>query len=146
MTGLKCVFFRAEAYPPGRRLYNDLTYPRMDIIFIDDFRLSTLIGIYPREKVMPQTIEMSLQIGTSTVSASASDNIGDTINYAAVVERLRAELAAQHFNLLEKLAEYVANLLLEDFGAIWVRVSIAKLGMMPGVRRVGVIIERGKAG
>ncbi|MBI3759843.1 MAG: dihydroneopterin aldolase [Deltaproteobacteria bacterium] len=117
----------------------------MDIIFIDDFRLSTLIGIYPREKVMPQTVEISLQIGTSTARAGASDDIGDTINYAAVVERLRGELAAQHFGLLEKLAEYVANLLLEEFGAVWVRVSIAKLGMMPGVRRVGVIIERSRA-
>ena len=131
------------AFLPGHRLYTDPTGFRMDIIFIDDFRLSTLIGIYPREKVMPQTVEMSLQIGTSTASAGASDNIGDTINYAAVVERIRAELAVQHFNLLEKLAEFVANLLLEEFGAIWVRVSIAKLGMMPGVRRVGVIIERG---
>ena len=55
---------------------------------------------------------------------------------------LRAELGARHFNLLEKLAEYVATLLLEDFGAQWVRVSVAKLGMMPGVRRVGVVIER----
>ena len=115
----------------------------MDIIFIDDLRLSTLIGIYPREKAMPQTVEMSLQIGTSTASAGTSDDLGDTIDYAAVVERLRRELAAQHFNLLEKLAEYVAQLLLEDFHATWVRVSIAKLGMMPGVRRVGVVIERG---
>jgi hypothetical protein len=66
----------------------------MDIIFIDDLRASTLIGIYPREKAMPQTIEISLQIGTSTASAGASDDIRDTIDYAVVVERLRAELAA----------------------------------------------------
>jgi 7,8-dihydroneopterin aldolase/epimerase/oxygenase len=118
----------------------------MDIIFIDDLRLATLIGIYPREKAMPQTIEMSLQIGTSTTNAGSSDHIGDTINYAAVVERLRTELSVQHFNLLEKLAEYVARLLLEDFGATWVRVSIAKLGIMQGVRRVGVVIERGTPG
>ena len=118
----------------------------MDIIFIDDLRVSTLIGIYPREKAVPQTIEMSLQIGTSTADAGASDLINDTIDYTEVVERLRAELGAQHFNLLEKLAEYVARLLLEDFGASWVRVSIAKLGMMRGVRRVGVVIERNKAG
>lgn len=116
----------------------------MDIIFIDDFRIPTLIGIYPREKVMPQMVEMSLQIGTSVAGAGASDEIGDTINYADVVERLHAELAAQHFNLLERLAEFVAELLLKDFGARWVRVSVAKLGMMRGVRRVGVVIERGQ--
>ncbi|MFZ2854334.1 MAG: dihydroneopterin aldolase [Rhodocyclaceae bacterium] len=114
----------------------------MDIIFIDDFRVSTQIGIYPREKAMPQTVEFSLQIGTSTASAGSSDDIRDTIDYAVVVDRLRSELGARHFNLLEKLAEYVATLLLEDFGATWVRVSIAKLGMMRGVRRVGVTIER----
>ena len=130
---------------PSARFYTDLTDSRMDIIFIDELRLSTLIGIYPREKAMPQTIELSLQIGTSTTSAGNSDEIADTINYAEVVERLRSELAARHVNLLEKLSEFIATLLLEEFGALWVRVSIAKLGMIPGVRRVGVVIERSKA-
>ena len=116
----------------------------MDIIFIDDFRVSTLIGIYPREQNIPQTVEISLQIGTSTVGAGASEDIPDTIDYASVVERLRKDLAAQHFHLLEKLAEHIANLLLTDFGARWVRVSVAKLGVIRGVRRAGVIIERGE--
>ena len=116
----------------------------MDIIFIDDLRIPTLIGIYPRERSVPQTVEMSLQIGTSFAGVGVSDDIGDTIDYAKVVERLRSELATQHFNLLERLAEDVAELVLNEFGARWVRVSIAKLGMMPGVRRVGVIVERGR--
>lgn len=118
----------------------------MDIIFIDELRVPTLIGIYPRERTMPQTVEISLQIGTSIASAGNSDNIGDTIDYAEVVERLSRELATQHFNLLEKLAEFVAQLLLEGYGATWVRVSVAKLGMMRNVRRVGVVIERGERG
>ena len=86
---------------------------------------------------------MSLQIGTSTARAGDSDDIGDTISYALVVDRLRAELSVRQFNLLEKLAEYVARLVLDDFGAVWIRVSIAKLGMIAGVKRVGVTIERG---
>lgn len=116
----------------------------MDIIFIDDLRLATQIGIYPREKAMPQTIELSLQIGVATARAGNTDAIDDTIDYAAVVDRLRDELAVRHFNLLEKLANYVADILVKEFGATWVRVSVAKLGMMRGVRRVGVIIERGE--
>ena len=114
----------------------------MDIIFIEELRAETWIGIYPREKAMPQTVEISLQIGVSTVSAGASDDIRDTVDYAVVVERLRGDLSASHFNLLEALAEHVANYLLKTFAVHWVRVSIAKLGMMPGVKRVGVIIER----
>lgn len=114
----------------------------MDIIFIEELRAETWIGIYPREKAMPQTVEISLQIGVSTVSAGASDDIRDTVDYAAVVERLRGDLASSHFNLLEALAEHVATYLLQTFAVHWVRVSIAKLGMLPGVRRVGVTIER----
>ncbi|MGE5470398.1 MAG: dihydroneopterin aldolase [Bacteroidota bacterium] len=114
----------------------------MDIIFIEELRAETWIGIYPREKAMPQTVEISLQIGVPTVSAGASDDIRDTVDYAVVVERLRADLSASHFNLLEALAEHVASYLLKNFASHWVRVSIAKLGMMPGVKRVGVTIER----
>lgn len=118
----------------------------MDIIFIDGLRVDTLIGIYPREKAMPQAVELDLQIGRSTASAGASDDIRDTINYAEVVARLQQDLGAQHFNLLEALAEHVATLILEEFGATWVRVSVAKIGIMRGVRRVGIRIERGVGG
>ncbi|MCE1171576.1 dihydroneopterin aldolase [Azovibrio restrictus] len=114
----------------------------MDIIFIEELRAETWIGIYPREKAMPQTVVLDIQMGVSTASAGASDDIRDTIDYAVVTERLRNELSARHFNLLEKLAEFVATLILEDYAAQWVRISVAKLGMMKGVKRVGVIIER----
>lgn len=114
----------------------------MDIIFIEELRAETWIGIYPREKAMSQTVVLDIQMGVSTASAGASDDIRDTIDYAVVTERLRAELSARHFNLLEKLAEFVATLILEDYAAQWVRISVAKLGMMKGVKRVGVIIER----
>ena len=115
----------------------------MDVIFIESLRVDTLIGIYPREQAARQTVEIDLSIGTSTASAGASDDIRDTIDYAVVVERLRADLATNHFQLLEALAEHVATLLLEEFGAQWVRVRIAKLGMMRSVSRVGIVIERG---
>ena len=143
---VECALHRARhTEPRGKyrlRFYTDLHSAKMDIIFIDDLRIQTLIGIYPREQAMPQSVEISLQIGTSTVGAGASDNIHDTIDYACVVERLRNDLSSQHFNLLEKLTEHIATYLLENFAAQWVRVSVAKLGMMPGVKRVGVIIER----
>lgn len=116
----------------------------MDIIFIDDFRIATLIGVYPREQSVPQTVEISLQIGLPAQNAGRSDDLRDTIDYAAVVERLRHELTSRHFGLLEALAEYIAELLRKDFHARWVRVSVAKPGVMPGIRRAGILIERGE--
>jgi dihydroneopterin aldolase len=132
----------ALGYNRGKFYTAKAAGPRMDIIFIDELRAETWIGIYPREKALPQTVEISLQIGVSTASAGASDDIRDTVDYAVVVERLRGDLASSHFNLLEALAEHVANYVLTTFAVHWVRISVAKLGMMPGIKRVGVIIER----
>ncbi|MDR0380348.1 MAG: dihydroneopterin aldolase [Candidatus Accumulibacter sp.] len=118
----------------------------MDILFIDEFRVTTRIGIHPREQSVPQALEISLRIGISMARAGESDDIRDTIDYSEVVERLRGDLERHHFQLLEKLAEHIASVVLGDFGAVWVRVSIAKPGVMRGVRRAGVVIERGCSG
>ena len=52
--------------------------------------------------------------------------------------------AYSRFKLVEALAEAIASLLRESFGAPWVRVSVAKPGVLRNVRRVGVVIERGE--
>lgn len=78
-------------------------------------------------------------------AAAQNDDINDTIDYAEVVNRIRAELGQRHFNLLETLGEFVINMMLNDFRASWVRISIAKTGIMKDVRQVGVTIERGRS-
>lgn len=117
----------------------------MDIIFIREMRAPAWIGIYEWEQSKAQTLEFDLEIGVDTHQAGASDQIGDTIHYGAVVERLRTDLSTQKFNLLEALAEHIAQVLLNDFGARWVKVSIAKIAHMRDVKRVGVLIERSRA-
>lgn len=115
----------------------------MDFIFIEELRVEANVGIYPRERVAPQTIEINLTFGVPD-EAAQDDDIAKTIDYAEVIGRIRQELAARHFNLLETLGEYVIGLMLNDFKAPWVKISIAKIGVMKGVRRVGVQIERAR--
>lgn len=115
----------------------------MDFIFIDEMRVDAHVGIFEREKVAPQTLEISLTFGVPD-EAAQDDDINKTIRYDVVIERIRSELAARHFNLLETLGEYVIGLLLNEFGAPWVKISVAKIGIMKGVRRVGVQIERSR--
>ncbi|WP_114649877.1 dihydroneopterin aldolase [Pseudothauera hydrothermalis] len=117
----------------------------MDFIFIEELRVQASVGIYPREKVAPQMVELNLTFGVPDAAAK-HDDIADTIDYAVVIERIRAELAARHFNLIETLGEFVVNLLFEEFNAPWVKIRIAKIGVMQGVRRVGVFIQRGREG
>ena len=115
----------------------------MDRIFIDELRVDAWVGIYPRERAARQTIEINLEFGVPDAAAE-HDQIADTIDNAEVISRIRSELNERHFNLLETLGEYVVALLLNDFRAPWVKISIAKIGVMKGVKRVGVAIERGK--
>lgn len=115
----------------------------MDIIFLREVRVDTVIGVYEWERRAPQTIELDLDIGIPSEQPCHSHDIGDTIHYGVVVERVRALLAAEHFLLIEALAERIARLVREEFGAPWVKVAVTKLGILPGVKRVGVMIERG---
>ncbi len=118
----------------------------MDIIFIHDFRLNILIGIYEWERRVPQTIQLDLEIGIPGGRAGKTDAIDDTIDYAKVVARIEQTLGENHFSLLEKLAEHIAQLILGEFGSPWVKVSITKLAPLRNVRRLGVTIERGARG
>jgi len=72
----------------------------------------------------------------------ASDRVTDTIDYEQVAVRIKALAASGHFRLIETLAERIARLLLEEFGAPWVRVNAAKIGILPNAKSVGVSIER----
>jgi dihydroneopterin aldolase len=116
----------------------------MDFITIHDLRVETQIGFHDWERRLPQTIQLDLELAIpDTQAAARSDRLADTIDYGAVVRRVRESLATQRFVLLEALSEHVAGLLRTEFGSPWVRVSVSKLGVIKGVRRVGVTIERG---
>jgi dihydroneopterin aldolase len=115
----------------------------MDFIFIEEMRVEANVGIYDREKAAAQTLDISLTFGVPD-EAARDDDIAKTIDYAVVIERIRRELAERHFNLLETLGEYVIGLMLGEFRAPWVKISIAKMGVARGVKRVGVQIERSR--
>ena len=75
-------------------------------------------------------------------SVGRTDNIHDTVHYGEVVERIVAELAERRFKLLEALAEHMCAIITGEFKAPWVRLSVAKLGHIRNVRKVGVMLER----
>jgi 7,8-dihydroneopterin aldolase/epimerase/oxygenase len=114
----------------------------MDIIFIQDFRLEMLIGVYDWERHVPQTVQLDIELGLPP-REKRSDKIGDTIDYSKVVTRIRATIAENRFLLVEALAEHIAQLIMSEFRAPWVKASVTKLGALQGVKRLGVTIERG---
>jgi 7,8-dihydroneopterin aldolase/epimerase/oxygenase len=116
----------------------------MDIIYLNDLRIDTIIGIYDWERRVKQTVILDLEMGADIRKAAASDNIEDTLNYKAVAKRLFAFIGDSEFELVETLAERVAELILKEFSVPWLRLRVNKQGAVRGVRDVGVIIERGQ--
>ena len=74
--------------------------------------------------------------------ACDTDRINDTIDYGVVCERLRRLLVEHRLQLLEAFAESIADILLDEFGASWVRVKVVKPKKFSDVTAVGVQIER----
>lgn len=114
----------------------------MDAIEIRDLRVEALIGIHKRERHVAQTVSIDLAIGLPGAKVFQSDKVADTIDYEQVSLRIGALAGSGHFKLVETLAERIARLLLEDFGAPWVKVSVAKIGILGNAKFVGVTIER----
>jgi 7,8-dihydroneopterin aldolase/epimerase/oxygenase len=114
----------------------------MDVIFIDGLRAQTVIGIHQSELHDPQPVRIDLAAGLPRSLACRTDRIGDTIDYGELRAALLHLLATHKLQLLEALAEEIARLTLEDFGAHWVRVVLVKPGKFEDVESVGVAIER----
>jgi dihydroneopterin aldolase len=114
----------------------------MNSIFIHDLRLPTRIGVYEWEQHLEQTLRLDVELGLPSDAAFRSDDFRDALDYSAVVKRLQA-LAADHpHKLMERFAEAVADIVLDEFGSPWVKVRVAKLAPIAGVRELGVAIER----
>jgi dihydroneopterin aldolase len=115
----------------------------MDIIFLNDLRIDAVIGIFDWERRVKQTLVFDFEMGADIRKAAASDHIDDTLNYKAVAKRVIEFVEASEFQLVETLAERVAQLILEEFKVPWLRLKLNKVGAVRYARDVGVIIERG---
>lgn len=115
----------------------------MDIIFLHEYKLALVIGIYDWERRLPQTVQLDLEIGLPAGHASETGRVEDTIDYGRVAQAIDASVRQKQFDLLETLAEHIAHLIRTDFKSPWVRITITKLGMLSHIKRVGICIERG---
>ena len=115
----------------------------MDIVFINDLRIETIIGIYDWERKVRQTISLDLEMGADIPRAAATDAIDDTLNYKAVAKRLIEFVGASEYQLVETLAEKITEIVLSEFAVPWLRLTVRKPGAVRGSRDVGVIVERG---
>ncbi|WP_456413911.1 dihydroneopterin aldolase [Thiolapillus sp.] len=115
----------------------------MDIVFLRQLQLEAVIGVYDWERKIRQPLRMDLEIATDVRRAAASDRIQDALDYHAVARCITEYVAGSEFQLVETLAEGCADLILREFSASWLRLSLHKPGALENASSVGVVIERG---
>ncbi len=116
----------------------------MDIVYLRDLRIDTIIGIYDWERRTRQTIILDLEMGADVARAAATERIEDALNYKDVAKRLIRFVGESDFQLVETLAERCAQIILDEFDVPWVHLALNKKGAVRGATDVGVIIERGE--
>jgi dihydroneopterin aldolase len=115
----------------------------MDIVFIHDLQIETVIGIYDWERKIRQTISLDIEMATDISKAAKSDSIDDTLSYKTVAKRLIEFVQQSEFELVEALAEKICSIVMDEFSVPWIKLTLHKPGAVRGSRSVGVIIERG---
>ncbi len=114
----------------------------MDIIYLHDLKIDCVVGIWAWERQTTQRVVFDLDMALDVRKAAARDHIDDTVNYKAVAKRIIAFVGESKFQLVETLAEQVAELIVREFAVEWVRLRVNKKGAIRGAADVGVIIER----
>ncbi len=129
----------AQSSGPGSRPVAARALTR---VFVRDLVLNAMIGVYEQEKLKPQRIRINIDLMAALRPGPSSDDLADVVSYETVVNNIRAVVESGHVNLVETLAERIAERCLIDRRVQSARVRVEKLDVLQDVGSVGVEIER----
>ena len=115
----------------------------VDIVYIRELEIETIIGIFDWEREVKQIVSLDLDMAHDISKAGQTDDIQYALNYKSISKRLIGFIEKSEFFLIEALAESVINIVMSEFSVPWVKLRISKPGALRGSKDVGVIIERG---
>lgn len=116
----------------------------MDIVYIRDLRIDTIIGIFDWERQVKQQVSLDLEMAADIRQAAATDDIQYALDYKKVSKRVISLIEDSEFQLVETMAETTARIVMEEFNVPWLRLRVSKPGALRGAKDVGLIIERGE--
>jgi dihydroneopterin aldolase len=117
----------------------------MNIVYISELQINTVIGVYDWERDIQQTVVVDLEMSTDNSRAAREDNLAYTLDYGAIAAGITAFVEASNYQLLESLAEAIADFVIANFGVQQLKLKLGKPGAVKNARDVGVIIHRSTA-
>src|SRR5215217_1723420 len=98
----------------------------MDTITIRDLEVFYCVGVPDEERAKPQRLLISIELEHDFTGAAASDELGDTLDYFAVSQRVLRFGDGAHWKLIETLAVDLAQMVIEEFSARRVCIEVKK--------------------
>jgi dihydroneopterin aldolase len=120
------------------------TESQSDTIFLQDLKVETVVGIWDWERKIRQTVSIDIEMAADVVKAAETDNIEGTLNYKAVAKRVQQFVGDSEYQLIETLAEKLAETILSEFDIPWIQLRVSKPGAIRNAKNVGVVIHRRK--
>lgn len=117
-----------------------------DIVFIEGLKVDTVIGVYEWEKNIQQTLQFDIEMAIDTQPAATIDDLSKTVDYAVVSEDVVRITKENQVELIETVANVVANHILSQYQVLQVKIKLRKLGAVASTKSVGVQIIRSKNG
>jgi len=114
------------------------------LVRVRDLVLPVSIGIYDHEKQAPQRVCFNVELKVREGGGPIGDDIANVLSYEDIVNGIKAIVADGHINLVETLADRVADLCLADPRVVHARIGVDKLDIVPEAAAVGVEIERSR--
>ena len=114
-------------------------------IFVRDLVLPCLIGVHRHERDGRQRVRINLELEVVEGEGELRDRLGDVVCYEALVDGVRRVVGAGHVNLVETLAESIADFCLDDDRVRWAKVRVEKLDVFADAASGGIEIERQNA-
>lgn len=115
----------------------------MDKVFIRQLTIQTTIGFFEWEKQMKQPLVIDLDMAWDIKPAAADDALDKTLDYAQISQDIEKFANANPVDLIETLAERLAQFLMSEYKIPWLRLKIGKPNAVHNAQSVGVEIERG---
>lgn len=117
-----------------------------DIVIIQGLKVDAVIGIYDWEKNTRQPLLFDLEMAWDNRLPAQTDDIRFALDYEAVSNEIVALVKRKPYELIERVAEEVAAMVMQAFKVTWLKLRVDKPTALPHAQSVAVQIERGSRG
>ena len=125
--------------PPGED-----NAPSTHTIFITDLLVDMMIGIYDAEKVKTQPVRLNIEMTVIDHKGPINDDYHNVVCYESISNSIKNLAAKEHVNLVETLAENIADICLAHPRVLATKVKVEKLEAIENTVSVGIEIKRTK--